>query len=144
MENHVGRANAKWISLCFLVCFGLWACNGDTFDITGEWEIIASQDGSQWGYDRSRAAVWTFTGDQNGGDISADISFLSGTYRVSGRSITFEVVSGRGPMWSRRYFQGVITGDGSMQGRYEGESIPLNTEEDAETFSGLWWAIKKR
>ena len=144
MENRAGRATAKWIYLCFLICLGLLACNRETFDITGDWEIITAMDGSGMGYDRSRAAVWTFTGDQNGGDISADVSFLSGTYRVSGKLITFEVVAGRGPYWFRRFFQGVITGDGSMQGTYEGESIPLNTEEDAETFSGLWWAIKKR
>jgi len=119
------------------------ACETDRFDITGDWEIIMAMDGSGMGYDRSRASLWTLTGDQTEGEVSADVSFLSGTYQVRGRSITMEIVSGRGPMWFRRHFRGVVTGDGAMQGRYTGESIPLGPE-DPETFAGTWWAIKKQ
>lgn len=143
MEIRTGRGITKWFVLCLLVSLGLWACKGETFDINGDWEIIVSQDGSEWGYDRSRASVWTFSGSAFEGEITADVSFLSGTYRIEGKSVAMEVVAGRGPMWFRRRFSGYITGNGSMQGIYEGESVPLGPEEP-ETFSGSWWAIKKR
>jgi len=119
------------------------ACETDRFDITGDWEIIMAMDGSGMGYDRSRASLWTLTGDQTEGEVSADVSFLSGTYQVRGRSITMEIVSGRGPYWYNRYFNGIITGNRTMQGRYEGYSVPLDSA-DAVTFSGSWWAIKKQ
>jgi len=128
---------------CLLTLLCLCACERSAFDITGDWEFVLSGDGSEWGYDRSRATVWTLTGDQNEGEISADISFLSGSYQVRGKSITMEVIAGRGPMWFRRDFRGAITGDETMQGRYEGASIPLG-EGEVETFTGTWWAIKKQ
>lgn len=132
----------KLFFLCLIALLLFSACQTDPFDIRGDWELITAVDESNQEFDRSRSTLITLTGSPGEGEISAEISFLNGTYQVRGNRITMEIVSGRGPMWFRRNYRGVITGDGAMQGRYEGASIPLGPEE-GENFSGTWWALKK-
>jgi len=118
------------------------ARESEIFEITGDWKIIQVVSDSGQEYDPDRGMIWTFSGTSEEGDISTDVSFLSGTYRVRGKLITMEIVSGRGPYWYNRYYSGIITGHKTMQGQYEGSSLAGDSEE-AVTFSGSWWAIKK-
>jgi hypothetical protein len=118
-------------------------CEQERFDINGDWEIIQAVSGSGQDYDPDRAMIWTFSGTAEEGEISTDVSFSSGTYRVRGKLITMEIVSGRGPYWYNRYYNGIITGNRTMQGQYEGSSVPLDSA-DAITFSGSWWAHRKK
>ncbi len=139
--KHSLRVLSTGIALAATLIF--CACEQERFDINGDWEIVMAPDTGEFGYDRSRATVWTFSGDQNEGEISADVSFSSGTYQIRGKLITIENVTGRGPYWYNRHLTGIITGNRTMQGQYEGYSLPVDSAQ-AETFSGSWWAIKKK
>ena len=123
----------------------LAACSTETqeFRITGEWRIFRADHGSGQGFDRSAGVVWVFAGNREEGEISAAVSFLNGTYRVRGRAVDMEVVSGRGPLWFRTEYEGIVTGDDSMQGRYEGREISSNSETGG-AYSGTWWAIRQK
>ena len=107
------------------------ACkSGDDFDITGTWTVIKITSDGQ------TTSIFTFSGNKEEGSVVMSGGSSSGSYKVTGDTVTFSITYGITAPYYVEHFTGEVDNDNSMKGNF---NVSLG---DTVTNTGTWEASR--